>query len=400
MEQTVSFEQLDRAMTIARDVVAPHATLVDRDATFPSAAFIALREAGLLSSVAPKSLGGLGCSPGLTAAICSILAEACGSVGLIFAMHQAQLMSLCRHAAAQPYIDDIVREAVSKQWLIASATSEADVGGDLRSSVAFLERVGETFALRKRCTSISYGREADAILVTARRDADASGSDQLLALVTRADYVLEDIGTWMPMGMRGTLGPPSTLFATGNVGQILSKPFRFVASETMVPMSHLLWAACWWGIARGAVATATARIRTDARGPTKCEVRGAMLAHAVADLDVLQSFVLNAALEYGEYVAQSETNGVSAPTSMALRANSLKLGASRLATGICLACLEVCGLEGYLEDAPHSIARALRDVLSAQVMISNHRLAITNAALLQVVGGDWRNRAIEKLAVV
>jgi acyl-CoA dehydrogenase len=377
---------LELAREIARDVVAPRAARVDLEAMFPFESISALRDVGLLAAGAPKQLGGMGLSVSLLATLCSILSEACGSVGLIFAMQQAQLLTLCRHGSAQPSLSDVITAAVSRQWLIASATSEAGTGGGIRSSIAFLDRAGEVFELRKHCPTLSYGAQADAILVTSRRCAESPPGDQVLALIMRDDYELRDVGQWHAMGMRGTMSGSATIIARGSLSQIFDEPFRAIAAKTMVPISHVLWSACWLGLARSAIATAMGRIRSGARTSEGDTGRGSLLARAAADLDALQSFVSGAARALDDGLTPSEPAeyGMAHVT---FRANSVKLGASRLAREICLTCLECCGLDGYREDGSFSVARAVRDVLSASLMIDNQRLAATNGELLQIVDG-------------
>jgi len=56
-------------------------------------------------------------------------------------------------------------------------------------------------------TVISYGANADAIVTTARRTADARASDQVLAVFLKEDYSLEPLVAWDTLGMRGTAAP-------------------------------------------------------------------------------------------------------------------------------------------------------------------------------------------------
>jgi len=68
----------------------------------------------------------------------------------------------------------------------------------------------------------------------------------------------------------------------------------------------------------------------------------------------------------------------------AVRINNLKIAASENAVAACNRGLRVCGVMGYKNDGPFSVGRHLRDAHSAELMISNDRLASTNAALLHV----------------
>ena len=51
---------------------------------------------------------------------------------------------------------------------------------------------------------ISYGAQADGIVTTMRRSADAAGSDQVLVVLLKDQYDLEPLMQWDTLGMRGT----------------------------------------------------------------------------------------------------------------------------------------------------------------------------------------------------
>ena len=88
---------------------------------------------------------------------------------------------------------------------------------------------------------MSYGAYADDLLTTLRRSPDAEPGDQVVALTHREQFTLEQIGTWDPMGMRGTCSPGYIVRATFPTEQVLPTPFSTVATESMVPISHILW---------------------------------------------------------------------------------------------------------------------------------------------------------------
>ena len=92
---------------------------------------------------------------------------------MIYAMHQIEVACLVRHGLPAPFFRRYLAELAEREWLIASATSEIGVGGDLRRSVCAVERDGARIRIRKQAPVISYGDEADDILLTARRDPDA-----------------------------------------------------------------------------------------------------------------------------------------------------------------------------------------------------------------------------------
>src|SRR5260370_29673680 len=122
------------------------------------------------------------------ACICEVLGQYCGSSAMIYAMHLIQVACVVHHAQQSAYFRDYLRQLVEEQRLIASATTELGVGGDLRTSLCAVEVVGDSFRLTKKAPVISYGEAADDILVTCRRAPDASARDQSQVLVRRGDY--------------------------------------------------------------------------------------------------------------------------------------------------------------------------------------------------------------------
>ena len=119
-------------------------------------------------------------------------------------------------------------------------------------------------SLVKNATVMSYGAEADGVLVTARRAPDAQPSDQVLVALMKGDYELEKIKEWDTMGMRGTCSTGFTLRGCADAGQVLPESYERIHPQSMVPIAHLTWSGVWCGIAAGAVAHARRFVRKGA----------------------------------------------------------------------------------------------------------------------------------------
>jgi acyl-CoA dehydrogenase len=366
---------------VGREVARPAAAAVDAEARFPRETFAALRACGALGAAVPAALGGGGLGVAELAACCTALGRHCASSAMVLAMHHIQVSCLVHHRGGRPELDAYLRRLAAEQRLIASVTSEVGPEGDMRRSVAAVEDAGERFALKKQATTVSYGAEADDLLVTARRHPDAAPGDQVLVLLLGGEHVLASTGVWDTLGMRGTCSLPAVVEGTGARWQVLPEPFGDIAARTMVPVSHVLWASCWLGIAEDAVAIARGRVRGEARhrvGVTPPSA--ARLADTASRLQLLRNEVGAAARDYAARVAAQDRDGL-ASVGFALRMNELKLSASRLVVEIVGEALAVCGIAGYKNDSPTSLARHLRDAHSAPLMINNHRILETNAAL-------------------
>jgi acyl-CoA dehydrogenase len=384
-----------RVQTVARigkEVAAVHADAVDREGRFPRESVDALRRAKLMSALVPTELGGYGCGMIELAAMCETLAQHCASSAMVFAMHHIQVASILRHAVHQPYFRDyVISDLVEKQPLIASATSEVGIGGELRSSRCAVEHDSAGgFKLEKDCSTISYGAEADDILFQARRGQDSAANDQVFVLVRKPGFTLTQRGSWDTLGMRGTTSPPFLLQSQGESGQIFETPFADVASETQVPFSHVLWANVWLGIATSAVTRARAFVRQQARAkPGQTPPTALRLAEASNMLQTMRTNVHDVAQEC-ERLMNDKEQGTAALSSIsfALKMNNLKVSASQQVVQIVSHALSICGIMGYKNDSSVAIGRHLRDAHSAALMVGNDRILATNASMLLVLKDD------------
>lgn len=373
----------DVAARVGREIAGPAADDVDRRGRFPHEAIAALRVEGLLGALVPAHLGGWGASHRDVADMCTALGRHCASTAMIFAMHHIQVSCIVDHAAGVPHFDALLREIATDGRLLASATSELGTGGDVRSSICAIEPAGSRFSLVKHAPVISYGEHVDDVLVTARRAPDAVPSDQVIAHVQRPDLTLERISEWDALGMRGTCSDGFVLRASGALDQIVPTPYADVSSRTMLPVSHIVWAAVWLGIAEAAFERAHFFVRNAARKAPGSTPPGARhLATAHASIDRLRA-LLGVAID--EFVAARNDSDVASSMRLALQMNNLKTTVSDDVTAIVHTALLTCGLAGYRNDSEYSIGRLLRDALSAPLMVSNDRIVEHNAALLCAV---------------
>src|SRR3954470_8669344 len=281
---------LSQVRAIAQDVAAKNADDVDKQARFPIETVRALQGVKALSAAIPKELGGGGCDMRELAAMCAALAQGCASSAMVLAMHHIQVACIARHGLGTEYFRTYLQELVEKQYLLASMTSEVGTSGDTRSSICAVERGNGRFTLNKDATTGSYCGHADGILVTARRAPDATNSDQVLVLVRKGDYKLTQTTTWDTLGMRGTCSPGFKLESSGPQAQIIPGSFADSSAQTMVPYSHILWSALWYGIAADAVGRAATFVRAEARRkPGTVPATATRLAKASTDLQAMRN---------------------------------------------------------------------------------------------------------------
>ncbi|HXU00546.1 MAG TPA: acyl-CoA dehydrogenase family protein [Polyangia bacterium] len=371
--------------TIAREVATVHANDVDKNSRFPSETFAALKQAKLLSAAVPKALGGAGASMRELTDMCTILAQGCASSGMVLAMHHIQIACIARHGLSSAYFQRYLREAVERQLLIASITSEVGVWGDTRSSICALERDGDRYKLTKDATTCSYGASADDLLVTCRRNPDAPPSDQILVLVRKGDYTLTQTTTWDTLGMRGTCSPGFKMISSGPAEQVVPGSFADASAQTMVSYSHILWSGVWLGIATDAFSRASAYVRAEARKkPGTVPQAAHRLAEVAAKLQEMRNNVHGQAMEFDEVMEQPNGMDELLTVGWALKMNNIKVSSSEFAPRIVHDALQIVGIGGYKNDGKYSVGRNYRDSLSAALMISNERIFAKTASMLLV----------------
>ena len=122
--------------------------------------------------------------------------------------------------------------------------------------------------------------------------------------------------------MRGTCSEGFHLRFAGAQEQILPVPFADMAGQTMLPVSHLLWASVWLGIATDAINRARKYLRQQVRGRANVSMMAHRLARGVGLLQLMQARLSQAVRAYethpnvltrlilmGRLIARKNSNG-------------------------------------------------------------------------------------------
>jgi len=374
-----------RARRVA-EIAAEFADRVDHEGRFPKEAAEAMKTERLLGIQIPSALGGEGASMQEIAEICSVLGQACAASAMVFAMHQIKVSSLVEHGETSEWHESFMRELAARQLLVASATTEAGIGGNLRNSICAIEIEGDTCRLTKDATVISYGAHADAIMVTSRARADAAPGDQVMTVFRKSQYELQKTVDWDTLGMRGTCSDGFLFKGEAPAVQIFPKPFAEIAAQSMLATSHLLWSAVWYGIAADAVLRAQAFVRAAARKSGSAQPPGAVrLAEASNLLQLLKANILSGLKAYED--AKADPDQLSS-MAFSIAMNNVKLASSETILTIINQAMIICGIMGYKNGTPYSLGRHLRDAHSAQLMISNDRILGNTSTMLLVQKPD------------
>ncbi len=374
--------------TIAEEVSGPNATDVDKYARFPSESLNALKENSVLSAGVPIALGGIGLNIIEQGELCRLLAKRCASSAMVLGMHFIKVSSIVHFGKGIEKVENYLRLLAKEQRLVGSVTSEEGIGGNLRTSIACIQPDADRFNLVKNSTCLSYGAYADDLLITCRKNSDSVASDQVVVLAVGDDFSLEQHGEWDSMGMRGTCSPPFTVTVNAEMWQIFEPDFATIAARTMVPDTHYIWSNIWLGIACDATARARALMQAKVKKDFSHLPDAAKdLAQLEILLDRFKDTVSSVGLRYMKAHLADDFETLSS-IAFSLKINALKLNASQLVAEICIKAMSICGFPGYLNNSPYSIARHLRDALSAAPMIGNGRIIETNATNLMIYKGE------------
>jgi acyl-CoA dehydrogenase len=381
MKHARTFSEITEIVRRIGETINEFADDVDAQARFPTEAFDAMKAEKLLSVFVPVRLGGDGVSMTQLCKICEQLGHYDGSVAMIFAMHQIQVACITQNAVDDKYFEKYLRELCDKQLLLASATTEAGVGGDVRSSICAINIEGDRFTLMKTAPVISYALDSDAIMVTCRRSEDAPPGDQSVVLVKSEDHNLKQIAGWDTLGFRGTCSSGFILTSEGPAEQVMPVPYAQVLSRSMHPVSHLTWASLWTGLAASAVETARKKVRAEARKQPNVPPIAALRLSEVNELLYSMKAGLDVVIAEYEKLLDGGDTAAFEDYGFSIRVNNTKIRCSEMMVDIVTRAMQVVGISAYKNNGAGSLARHLRDAHGAALMVNNDRIRQHNATM-------------------
>lgn len=364
---------------------AEHASLADEDATFPVGNLAALRETNFMSFMVPKLHGGHGATLQEYVETASAFGGSCLSTGMIWVMHCQQVDAIARHAPGE-LRSELLKRIVQEQLYIASVTTTPGQRGSrilVADSPLFIDESSVTF--RRDAPIVTGANHADAFLITLRSGADASEQDVALLFAERTDLTLTTTSTWDAVGMRATESVGVSIEGTVSPRNIIGsgKAFATLVTDSIIPMAHLGWSACWLGAARKRFSELIAWLREPGRstGPDlRSELVRERLARIRIDLEGANALLMT-------IVKQVETVRADGyPASDAayrIQLNALKIMASETAFRTVDAMVGLAGMKlGYCRPSSIPLERTWRDLRSAALNISNDRLLSETGGLV------------------
>lgn len=181
--------------------IAGRAEQADESDRFVAENYELLKKAGLVAAGVPAELGGGGVGVDELADMLRILAQACGSTALAFAMHTHQVAIPAwrwRHQNVTA-VEPLLKRIAAEQLILLSSGGSDWIGG---SGHAEKVEGGYRISARKSFTS---GAQAGAILMTGAVLDQGGGAQSVIHFgvpMTAPEVRIEE--TWRTLGMRGT----------------------------------------------------------------------------------------------------------------------------------------------------------------------------------------------------
>lgn len=317
-----------------------------------------MRQRRLMSVLAPRDLGGQGLTLAQTAQLVERIAAQDGSLGLLYAMHLSQLASLARHRPAHGYLTDLLAEAVEKQFVLASATSEIGTKGDILKSVCTIEADGKRARIVKDCANISYLELADLVLVS------ANANQHSLVAARRAEMTVTER---IEQGFVGLEGLSNARYKAEFVfpkAAIFEADMPTISRMTMTPVVFVLWAANWAGLASRAIATVKRYLGGGKAAPDTAAFE------PVVEL-TNRLFQIKTMMEHCALTYDRAEGGRMRWIDESVAYNRLKVIASELAPGIVIDAMRIIGTRAYQRGGEFSLTEVLSDALIAPSMVPN-----------------------------
>jgi alkylation response protein AidB-like acyl-CoA dehydrogenase len=358
----ISLEEAnDRVDTIAREIAAPNAPTVDREARWPEEALHALLEASLGGLVVPVERGGLGHGLLALARACERLGRECASTAICYGMHCVASAVIAAKATPE-HEERYLRPIAAGEHFTTLAVSETGGGGHFYFPHARLEAAGEAaYAITGEKAFVTNGGHADSYVISTSVPGAPPG--EFSCLVLDAGPQLEWGPEWHGFGMRGnssrTLALRGTEVPRGNLlgshGDELWYVFNVIAPYFLTAM-----AGTYLGVAEAGFTEARSHLqrRTYAatgRSPASESVVQHKLGELWASLESARRLTYHAA-------AQGDRGGADALPAIL----SSKAQVADCAVHVVNEAMTLTGGIAYGENS--TLQRHLRDARAAHVM--------------------------------
>lgn len=231
---------------------AARAAQHDRDGSFVTENFEAMREAGYLRLAVPSELGGLGASQRQVCFAQAELARQCASTALAVNMHHYLVMAnVYRFRNGATALEKVLRRIASEGIVLMTSG-----GSDWIFPSGTAVRDGDGFRVSGRKAFCSQAPVADLFTTTAVFEDPAEGRQILMMSIPMSAAGVQVLDTWDTMGMRATGSHDVVLseVAVPEAAIAVRRPYGKFDTALRNALVHfsLPVAAVYHGIAEGA----------------------------------------------------------------------------------------------------------------------------------------------------
>ncbi len=351
------------AESVAREVIAPRAEEVDREARWPEHSIQALSDAGLMGLHVPRPLGGEGQGLLTLVAITETIGRACSSSALCYGMHCVGTAVIAAKATAYQR-DRYLAPIAAGEHVTSLTLSESGVGSHLYLSETRLERSDEYFVIDGVKQFITSGSHADSYIMSAMTSAgDEEPGEFNMLIVDEGTPGTTWLEPWNGMGMRGNSSRGMRLEgATVPVRNLLGREGDQVwyMFDVIVPYFLMAMSGCYLGIAQAALDEAIQHLKNRRLSHT---------GEALADIPVLQQQI---ATLWGrvertrQFIYHAAWRGDVGDADAMPALLMSKAEVAETVVGVTNDAMSLCGGIAYRENSDQ--ARLLRDARAAHVM--------------------------------
>jgi acyl-CoA dehydrogenase len=248
-------------------VAAEHAAEHDRDATFVSEAYAAMREHGYLALAVPEELGGLGATMRQACYAQAELARHDGATALSVAMHTyLTLVQRYRRRMGAPDAEAVLRRIAAEGIVIATSG-----GSDWLWPTTTAVPTDTGFLVSGRKTFCSQSPGATVVATCAVLGEPGADADVMHFSVPLAAPGVRIEETWDTLGMRGTASHDVVLEDVAVAADKIAghRPYGELGAPLLAATVHFapIVGATYFGIAAGARDAAVAAASAGSRGP-------------------------------------------------------------------------------------------------------------------------------------
>lgn len=190
------------AEEIVDRVIAPKASEVDSQCTWPAHSMQALSAAGLLGLQVPQQFGGHGQGLLALSAITEAIAKACPSSALCFGMHCVGTAVIAAKATEYQQQNYLIKIAEGKH-ITTLALSESGSGAHFYLPETKLSEDGEYYLVNGTKQFVTNGGHADSYVVSTVADVKETAGDFSCLIVDDEMPGAEWLEPWNGFGMRG-----------------------------------------------------------------------------------------------------------------------------------------------------------------------------------------------------